>query len=456
MPTNPDQIDRTMKPTSRPEEHRRRRDDSLIETASGAYEQAIRAGDGYLAEQIALDFLRQGSGVASLYSGVIAPAMTRIGELWEAGRLSIADEHLATALNLRVMASVYGLDLAAGGVLREGRVLLAGLEGDLHGVGLRMATDVLDLAGFETINIGEDLPVAELVHAIERTKPDLLGLSVPMAESRDRLLSTLETVRRTEPGMPILLGGRGVGPATGFDDPGIVVCGLDQLVEEAIGAIARHGVRDRADGVSSGFNRPRSSSAGESGPDQRWLSVATEAADLARLNARVAHSYRRLAFEDPLTRRPNRRAFEERLKVLSAVDNPPAMLLLLDLDGFKQVNDTHGHEAGDEVLVRFADVIADCLREGDFVARLGGDEFAVLLPNSDPASAESFANRLLDRVRTELRQWGVTATIGIAAAGEDRRHAMIEADLGLYSAKRDGGDRVAVRPAQDGHRRRPI
>jgi diguanylate cyclase (GGDEF)-like protein len=120
------------------------------------------------------------------------------------------------------------------------------------------------------------------------------------------------------------------------------------------------------------------------------------------------------------------------------------MVLMLDLDKFKQVNDSFGHAAGDTVLRRVFAAVESSLRDGDFAARLGGDEFASLLPHTEMAEAEKVASRVLVAVRAIDGEATLTATIGIAPLREGPRRAMLEADLALYRAKADGGDSIGV------------
>ena len=99
---------------------------------------------------------------------------------------------------------------------------------------------------------------------------------------------------------------------------------------------------------------------------------------------------RRMALRDPLTDALNRRAFDTELDALRRAH---AALLVIDLDGFKDINDAHGHHAGDELLRRTADAIRGRLRRDDVLGRLGGDEFAVLLPHCDPTQATLVGER---------------------------------------------------------------
>jgi diguanylate cyclase (GGDEF)-like protein len=159
----------------------------------------------------------------------------------------------------------------------------------------------------------------------------------------------------------------------------------------------------------------------------------------------MAHSYRRLAYEDTITRGPNRRAFDERLALLAdSPEAPRATVLMLDLDGFKQVNDNFGHAAGDLVLRKVFEAVESSLRDGDFAARLGGDEFASLLPHTGIAEAEKVADRILGAVRSIAGEATLTATIGLAPLHGGPRRAMLEADLALYRAKAAGGDSIGL------------
>lgn len=133
-------------------------------------------------------------------------------------------------------------------------------------------------------------------------------------------------------------------------------------------------------------------------------------------------------------------------------------MLLLDLDGFKAVNDRYGHAAGDRLLIDIAARLQQCLRESDLLARLGGDEFAILIPSScsigDP---DRLAVRLLQSIRTPQPDAAgrvpISASIGIACLpghGEDIHTLLQAADTAMYAAKRAGGNafRHAATPAE--------
>ncbi len=158
---------------------------------------------------------------------------------------------------------------------------------------------------------------------------------------------------------------------------------------------------------------------------------------------------------DGLTKVYNRGAFDEALQRhvdLALVSQQPLALLMLDLDRFKDVNDTWGHQAGDAVLVNFADCLNRCfLRRSDFVARYGGEEFAVILFDTTQEQAERLAGRVLEQVRDmsiahEQETIQLTCSIGVTVLTQDdtRERLMARADKALYVAKSAGRDQVAV------------
>ncbi|NIJ35859.1 diguanylate cyclase (GGDEF)-like protein [Sphingopyxis panaciterrae] len=153
-----------------------------------------------------------------------------------------------------------------------------------------------------------------------------------------------------------------------------------------------------------------------------------------------------LALHDPLTGLPNRRQFDQALKAaLEAVPAAPEAhaVLLLDLNGFKKINDVHGHPVGDQVLIHVGLRLLRAAREGDLVARLGGDEFVVLARNvAGPDGAASIGLRILEGLTEPVAIGGlrhqVGASIGIALAPQDGVNAeelLRKADVALYRAK---------------------
>ena len=170
---------------------------------------------------------------------------------------------------------------------------------------------------------------------------------------------------------------------------------------------------------------------------------------------------RRLASRDPLTDALNRRAFDAEL-ARCAVAGREATLLVLDLDGFKEINDAHGHHAGDQLLRQLADAIRGRLRRDDILARLGGDEFAVLLPHCDLAEAAHVATDVAALVAAQRFVFdgierAVTTSIGMARvdAHDSPAATLSAADRAMYAAKAVGGGRVGAQQRVVGLLRSP-
>ncbi len=182
-----------------------------------------------------------------------------------------------------------------------------------------------------------------------------------------------------------------------------------------------------------------------------WLAAQ---ASIAIENERLHRTVKRQAITDELTQLANRRRFTETLAVevrRAERFGDPLALILADLDDFKLINDRHGHQAGDEVLRRFADVLRENVRDFDLPVRYGGEEFAVLLPETGVEGAERLARRLQNALlRLRLPEIGgnrppVTASFGVAAfpAARSAEELLAAADGALYRAKAAGKNRVA-------------
>ena len=187
-------------------------------------------------------------------------------------------------------------------------------------------------------------------------------------------------------------------------------------------------------------------------PDADELALRLEIAErilavhdqLARQNTRLAE----LATVDELTGTKNRRRFREDLELLftQALRMRSSLsLIMLDIDHFKQFNDTFGHPAGDDVLHRVGSILSTAVRSHDVVARYGGEEFVVLLPATEADEALEVAERL--RIAISSRTWlhrQVTASLGVATTCSDTLTAAIllnQADQALYHSKQNGRDR---------------
>jgi diguanylate cyclase (GGDEF)-like protein len=165
-----------------------------------------------------------------------------------------------------------------------------------------------------------------------------------------------------------------------------------------------------------------------------------------------------IAHHDPLTDLPNRELFHDRLQTALARarrNKERLAVLYIDLDGFKEVNDGHGHAVGDLLLQEVAQRIRRCLRESDTVGRIGGDEFVVLLNNITlPEHGAVVAEKIravLDRP-FELggKRLHISSSIGVATYpehGDDNKQLIRHADEAMYAAKKNGGNRLLMASA---------
>ncbi len=191
--------------------------------------------------------------------------------------------------------------------------------------------------------------------------------------------------------------------------------------------------------------------------DEDLLMVnVVDVSDRRRYEIRLAH----LADHDALTGLANRRLFDHELaRHLERCERygPTGALLLLDLDNFKEVNDTLGHGVGDQLIISAANLLRTGVRSTDIVARLGGDEFAILLPEADRAEAETVARMVVERIREftstlEGTRRRVTASVGVVtlkAAQEHSADLLALADMTMYDAKDAGRDGYVVLDEQN-------
>ncbi|WP_339500053.1 GGDEF domain-containing protein [Pseudomonas canadensis] len=185
----------------------------------------------------------------------------------------------------------------------------------------------------------------------------------------------------------------------------------------------------------------------------RKLSDALEKAfRLTRQMERAHNISTRAAQTDELTGLMNRRAFFEHAQVLYAQcrhNQQPLCALMMDMDHFKEINDTYGHQAGDQVLRQIGGVISASFRQADVYGRLGGEEFAVLLPNTSLETARDIAEQLIKAISGLASEpvHGLTASLGVASThtqDQDLHDLMNTADKALYRAKAQGRNQVAV------------
>jgi MerR family transcriptional regulator, light-induced transcriptional regulator len=198
---------------------------------SDAYLMALLGGDEVAAEVAVREAMDAGFGMARIDDAIVAPAMWFIGDLWERGEISAAEEHLASEITVRVLA----LQREAGRVMRERsgrRVVLATPAGEHHVIALRMVANLLREAGYEAVMLGADLPPEALGRAAARWAPDVVCLSSTMPGGDDRVLIAMYEVQQRRPQAMFLIGGRGLSSRV-RNGPGLEIC---ERVSEAVEA----------------------------------------------------------------------------------------------------------------------------------------------------------------------------------------------------------------------------
>ncbi|RJX37976.1 diguanylate cyclase [Paenibacillus pinisoli] len=159
---------------------------------------------------------------------------------------------------------------------------------------------------------------------------------------------------------------------------------------------------------------------------------------------RINHQLEAMAWTDTLTGLGNRRYFQEKLLAALASyreNNVPFSLFIIDIDHFKNINDTYGHPVGDQVLTNLARLLQSMTRENDIVARYGGEEFVAILPDTDQETGLSIADRYCaTAASTMLGEYQITISIGVATAtyGDTDQSLLNQADLALYASKSSG------------------
>ncbi|HEX7743697.1 MAG TPA: diguanylate cyclase [Micromonosporaceae bacterium] len=300
----------------------------------------------------------------------------------------------------------------------------ASTEWDLMAAAIEAARDVSELAaavlllaGPRGIYVGSPTVVPGELEARMRSR---------LADSSQRALAELMRLAHRH-GASYTLGEVGPPPAAGYDI--LVGAGVRTLVAVPVGPADRGGVLLVADDRRLRPN-PTTVNLMELLAAQAWTC-------LDRL--RTLHELRERASSDPLTGLRHHGPFGERI---AAATPGRTALLAIDVDEFKTVNDTYGHQAGDELLVGLARALEAALRQGDELYRIGGDEFVAVVEVPQPEEAV----RIAERLALAARQAGRTISVGVAMRndGEPAEHTLRRADAALYEVKREGRDGVRL------------
>jgi MerR family transcriptional regulator, light-induced transcriptional regulator len=210
---------------------------SRIEAIAEAFAQALLAADVVAAEIAIREAMDASLGTSEIDERVITPAMWLVGELWERGEISVADEHIATEITVRVLA----LQREAQRVVQSRggrRVMLATPAGELHVVALRMVENLLRGAGYEVVMLGADVPAIALAAAARRLDARVVCMSLTVPGRADQVLNAIDEVRRAAPSAAFVVGGRGL--SAGLQSrPEVHVCGRVSEAVEAVDAMVK-------------------------------------------------------------------------------------------------------------------------------------------------------------------------------------------------------------------------
>jgi methanogenic corrinoid protein MtbC1 len=206
----------------------------------GSYLDAIRAGDRHRAFQLVDDARGARLDLGTLYVDVFQPALREIGRLWQENQISVADEHLATAITQAAMARAYETAFTWRGVM--GRTLIAAcVDAERHEVGLRMLCDLLDLEGWHTTYLGAAVPVESLVAMVQRRRPHVVALSAALSPHLPRIRTMIDAINQALGNQrPIMI----VGGRPFLDDPTLAMrLGADFTATNAVEAVRLLGER---------------------------------------------------------------------------------------------------------------------------------------------------------------------------------------------------------------------
>jgi len=199
-----------------------KRDHQDVAALAKAFARALLTGDEVAADLAIRDAMAADLSSAEIDERIIAPAMWLVGDLWQRGDITVADEHLATEITVRVLALQREARRVKRG-RRGQRVMLAAPSGELHVVALRMLASLLSESGYDPVLLGADVPAEALAAAANRLQPEVVCMSVTMAGGTDQALVAIHEVHKRRPHTGFVIGGRAVTSRLPRR-PGIEVC----------------------------------------------------------------------------------------------------------------------------------------------------------------------------------------------------------------------------------------
>ncbi len=179
---------------------------AIDEATYAHYLAALIAGDRETCAKTVQALLHAGTGVKPLYVELLQRAQYQVGELWEQEKISVAVEHLSTAITLRMLSLIQAQTLQ--GARRNRSIIIACVADEFHQLGGRMVADFCELRGWRGYFLGANTSVEDLLQLVSQRKPDLLGLSLSIYFNLPKLIAALDAVTAAYPDLPILVGGQ--------------------------------------------------------------------------------------------------------------------------------------------------------------------------------------------------------------------------------------------------------
>jgi MerR family transcriptional regulator, light-induced transcriptional regulator len=219
------------------ENESRARRAARITALARAFAAALVAGDEVAAEIVIREAIDANLHAAEIDDEIIAPALWLVGALWERGEVTVADEHLASEISLRVLALHREVTRVALN-RRVNQIMLATPSGEMHTIALRMVGELLRAAGYPIVMLGANVPVRALVASVSRHRPDILCLSATLPGMNGPIYRAIDEVHQAVPSTQFIIGGRGLA-AEIRSRPGIVICQRVSEVVEAADAVVK-------------------------------------------------------------------------------------------------------------------------------------------------------------------------------------------------------------------------
>jgi len=172
------------------------------------YLKNLLSGDREMCLQIANSYLEKKPSIKDLYEYVFKPALYEVGKLWETNKISVADEHMATAITEGILNQLF--EQLISDERTDKTVIVACVEDEKHQVGIKMVGDIFESLGWDSYFLGSGLPLKELTKFIDKLKPDMLAISLSVYHNYSNLINMLDYLSKKYPYIAIIVGGQGL------------------------------------------------------------------------------------------------------------------------------------------------------------------------------------------------------------------------------------------------------